>query len=121
MTALIDDDDDDVKPASTMVVSCDRCKCAVFYDRRQAIIGEHICRKCVEEKQQARIAELEQAKRVMATNEGRLHARLAHEQTTLTAIEYACVARGYDPESGELLADWLAAQLDRLDALRRRL
>ena len=38
--------------------------------------------------------------------------RIAQEQTTLTAIERVCAARGYDPESGEFVADWIAARLD---------
>jgi len=100
---------------------CDRCKdeCCDWF--RESGTDERICILCVRTELEDRIQELEQAKRVMATNEGRLHARLAQEQTTLAAIERACLERGYDPESGEFVADWIKARLDELEALRRRM
>lgn len=99
-------------------VRCDRCK-HECYDFRKTVADERICIMCVQTELEGRIEELERTKRVMATNEGQLHARLAQEQTTVVGIEHVCLERGYDPESGEFVADWIKARLDELEwALR---
>lgn len=102
-------------------VSCERCKRIVLRDSRETVADSHVCVLCVQDALHDRVVELERANRVMATNDGRLRTRLADEQTTIAAIERACLARGYDPDAGEFLADWLAAQLDQLEKLRRLL
>jgi hypothetical protein len=73
--------------------------------------GDLICSLCVEDALQERITELRRALRTMSAEEGRLQARLAHEQTTLAEIERVCIECGYDPESGLTVAAWLAVQL----------
>lgn len=62
---------------------------------------------------------LEKAQQLHAgrTELGRTHARLAHVETTLAAIERVCTAHGFDAGGGESVAEWIAARLGELETI----
>lgn len=66
----------------------------------------------------AQVENLRKRTHAHSVNEGRLHTRIAQEQTTIALIERTCERHGYVPDGGEPVSDWITEKLTRLEQLQ---